>query len=61
MIFTAFSEYLRSPQASATPDKPLTPSAIDASQSQTQVFYTFMVDHAPEAAAATGDPRWAQI
>ncbi|CQD02149.1 transposase [Mycobacterium europaeum] len=58
LIFTAFTEYLRSPAAAATPDKPLTPSAIDATQSYTQVFYTFMVDHAPEAAAATGNPRW---
>ena len=61
LIFTAFTEYLRSPAAAANPDKPLTPAAIDAIQSQTQVFYTFMVDHAPEAAAATGDPRWAQL
>ncbi|KPN46487.1 tyrosine-type recombinase/integrase [Mycobacterium intracellulare] len=61
LIFTAFTEYLKSPDAAATPGKPLTPSAIDASQSQTQVFYTFMVDHAPEAAAATGEPRWADL
>jgi integrase len=58
LIFTEFTEYLRSPAAAAKPDKPLTPSAIDATRSQTQVFYTFMVDHAPEAAAATGDQRW---
>lgn len=61
LIFTAFTEYLKSPAAAATPGKPLTSSAIDASQSQTQVFYTFMVDHAPEAAAATGEPRWADL
>lgn len=61
LIFTAFSEYLRSPAAAAIPDKPLTSAAIDAAQSQTQVFYTFMVDHAPEAAAVTGDPRWANL
>lgn len=61
LIFTAFTEYLKSPAAAAIPGKPLTPSAIDASQSQTQVFYTFMVDHAPEAAAATGEPRWADL
>ncbi|MDG3009376.1 tyrosine-type recombinase/integrase [Rhodococcus sp. D2-41] len=60
-IFTDFSAYLRSPNASATPGKPLSASAVDATQSQTQVFYTFMVDHAPEAAAATGNPRWSQI
>lgn len=58
LIFTAFTEYLRSLAAAAKPGKPLTPSAIDATRSQTQVFYTFMVDHAPEAAAATGDSRW---
>ncbi len=39
----------------------MSPAAIDATQSHTQVFYAFMVDHAEEAAAATGDPRWAQI
>lgn len=61
LIFTAFTEYLRSPAAAASPNKPLTSAAIDATQSQTQVFYTFMVDHAPEAAAATGDPRWATL
>lgn len=58
LIFTEFTEYLRSPAAAAKPDKPLTPGAIDATRSQTQVFYTFMVDHALEAAAATGDQRW---
>jgi hypothetical protein len=41
LIFTAFTEYLRSPAAAASPDKPLTPAAVDATQSQTQVFYTF--------------------
>ncbi|GAB4911453.1 RNA-guided endonuclease InsQ/TnpB family protein [Mycobacterium avium] len=61
LTFTAFTEYLHSPAAAATPDKPLTASAIDATQSQTQVFYTFMVDHAAEAAAATGDPRWMNL
>lgn len=61
LIFTAFTEYLRSPAAAAKPEKPLTPSAVDATQSQTQVFYTFMVDHASEAAAATGDPRWMNL
>ena len=61
LVFTEFSEYLKSPQAAARPDKPLSPSAIDATQSQTQVFYAFMVDHADEAAVATGNPRWADI
>ena len=61
LLFTEFSDYLKSPQAAATPGRPLSPSAIHATQSQTQVFYAFMVDHAEEAATATGDPRWAQI
>lgn len=61
LIFTAFTEYLRSPAAAANPDKPLTPSAIDATQSQIQVFYRFMVDHAPEAAAAAAEPRWMDL
>jgi integrase len=61
LLFTEFSDYLKSPAAPAKPERPLSPSAIDATQSQTQVFYAFMVDHAEEAAAATGNPRWAQI
>ncbi|AYE98115.1 tyrosine-type recombinase/integrase [Mycobacterium kansasii] len=61
LMFTEFTEYLKSPAAGAKPDKPLSQAAIDATQSQTQVFYTFMVDHGPEAAAATGEPRWAQL
>ncbi|MCH9732070.1 MAG: tyrosine-type recombinase/integrase [Actinomycetia bacterium] len=61
LLFTEFSDYLKSPAAGAKPDRPLSPSAVDTTQSQTQVFYAFMVDHAEEAAAATGEPRWAQI
>lgn len=61
LLFTEFSEYLKSPQASRKPGKSPSPSAVDATQSQTQVFYAFMVDHAEEAATATGNPRWAQL
>ncbi len=61
LLFTEFSDYLKSPAAAVKPDRPLSPSAVDTTQSQTQVFYAFMVDHAEEAAAATGDARWAQI
>jgi hypothetical protein len=61
LLFTEFSEYLKSPEAAAKPGRLLSASAVDATQSQTQVFYAFMVDHAEEAAAATGNPRWAQI
>nr|MDT0523940.1 hypothetical protein [Streptomyces sp. DSM 41633] len=61
LIFTAYHEYLRSPDAAARPDKPLSTTAIEDSQSQIQSFYTFMLDHAPEAAAATGDGRWENL
>lgn len=61
MIFTEFAAWLRSPAASARPDRRLTGSAIEATVSQTQVFYTFMVDHAGEAAAATGIARWGDV
>lgn len=59
--FTDFSAFLRSPAACAKPGKALSPSAIESSETQTQVFFTFMVDHAPEAVVATGDQRWAQL
>lgn len=61
LVFTEFTEYLKSPTAVRNPDKPLTPTAIEATQSYTQTFYAFMVDHAEEAAAATAEPQWAQI
>jgi integrase len=61
LLFAEFSEFLKSPEASRKPGKRLSPSAIDATQSHTQVFYAFMVDHGEEAAAATGNPRWAQL
>jgi integrase len=61
LIFAGFTEYLKTPAAAANPSKPLTPTTIDGVQSVVQSFYTFMVDHAPEAAVATGDPRWARL
>ncbi|MGX9293566.1 tyrosine-type recombinase/integrase [Tsukamurella paurometabola] len=61
MVFTDFAAWLRSPGASARPDRRLTGTAIEATVSQTQVFYTFMVDHADEAAAATGIARWGAV
>ncbi|WP_225507264.1 tyrosine-type recombinase/integrase, partial [Mycolicibacterium fortuitum] len=61
LIFTGYSEYLRSPAAAARPEKPLSATAIGDSQSQIQSFYTFMLDHAPEAATATGDQRWENL
>lgn len=60
-IFAAFTEYLKTPAASSNPDKPLTPNTIDATQSIVQTFYTFMLDHAPDAVAATGDARWENL
>lgn len=60
-FFSDFSDYLASPDAGFRPDKPLSDSAIDATQSQTQVFYTFMADNADEAALATGNNGWAAL
>lgn len=56
-VFLSYLEYLRSPQA-ATRSERLTAGTVASLQSETQSFYTFMHDHAAEAAAATGDPRW---
>lgn len=60
-VFIDFTEYLRSPAARAKHDVPVSETAIDGIQANVQAFYTFMVDHAPEAAAATGERRWADI
>lgn len=59
--FTDYAKYLKSPAASSHPDKPLSKSTVDDAQSRVQVFYTFMVDNAEEAAVETGDPRWEQL
>lgn len=61
LIFTTYSEYLHFPAAAARPDKPLSATAINDSQALIQSFYTFMLDHAPEAAAATGESRWENL
>ncbi|WP_420872677.1 tyrosine-type recombinase/integrase [Mycolicibacterium aubagnense] len=61
LLFTDFTDYLKSPAAQAKPDRPLSSTAIAGIQSRIQTFYTFMVDHAEEAAVATGEPRWAGL
>lgn len=61
LLFTDFSAWLRSPSACAKPGQLLRPGAVDNTRSQTQVFYTFMADHAHEAAAATGNPSWSNL
>lgn len=61
LLFTEFSEYLKSPAAQSIPGRPLSSTAIAGIQSRIQTFYTFMVDHAEEAAVATGEPRWASL
>ncbi|OBC08067.1 transposase [Mycobacterium sp. 852013-50091_SCH5140682] len=61
LLFTDFADYLKSPAAQSKPDHPLTPGTIAGTQSRTQAFYTFMVDHAEEAAAATGNLRWLDL
>lgn len=58
-VFVDYLEYLRSPQA-ATHSHRLTAGTVASLQAQTQAFYTFMHDHAAEAATATGNPRWRQ-
>jgi len=55
--FLDYLEYLRSPDA-ATQSERLTPYTVATLQSETQSFYTFMHDHAAEAAIGTGNPRW---
>lgn len=60
-VFTEFTEYLRSPEGRSKPTVPLSDNAIEITEGQAQVFYTFMVDHSLEAAAATGNPRWAEL
>ncbi|ORW08175.1 tyrosine-type recombinase/integrase [Mycobacterium kyorinense] len=55
--FLGYLEYLRSPDA-ATQSERLTPYTVASLQGETQSFYTFMHDHAGEAATATANPRW---
>nr|WP_323849197.1 tyrosine-type recombinase/integrase [Mycolicibacterium mucogenicum] len=61
LLFTEFTEYLKSPAAQSSPGRPLSSTAIAGIQSRIQTFYAFMVDHAEEAAVATGEPRWADL
>lgn len=55
--FLDYLDYLRSPDA-ATQSERLTAYTVASLQSETQSSYTFMHDHAAEAATATGNPRW---
>lgn len=55
--FLSYLDYLRSPDA-ATQSERLTAYTVASLQSETQSFYTFMHDHAAEAATGTGNPRW---
>ncbi|MBN7300817.1 tyrosine-type recombinase/integrase [Mycobacteroides abscessus subsp. bolletii] len=56
-IFMDFLDHLRSPQASAKPGG-LTDYMIAEIQYEVQSFYTFMYDHAADAATGTDNPRW---
>lgn len=58
--FTDFQAWLRSPTA-ATRGTPLAPEQVGAVQDHVQAFYRFMLDHADQAVAATGNPRWADL
>lgn len=59
-VFLDYLDYLRSPQA-ATHSERLTSDTVASLQAQTQSFYTFMHDHAAEAATATATARWRDI
>jgi|KBSSwiStaDraftv2_1062776.scaffolds.fasta_scaffold568465_2 hypothetical protein len=61
LIFTEFNRVPALTGCGRLTGQPLTAGAIDSVQSQTQVFCTVMVDHGAGAAAATGDPRWAEL
>lgn len=56
-LFLGFLDHLRSPDASQR-GQALSRGSVASVQSFVQAFYTFMFDHASEAAAATGEPRW---
>lgn len=59
-LFTDLASWLRSPEATRT-GKPLTPNTISASQGAIQSFYDYMYDNVADAAAFSGDHRWAQL
>lgn len=59
-LFIDFLAWLRSP-AATTKGNPMSVTGVAAAQSTVQTFYAFMFDNAAEAAAATGDPRWAEL
>ncbi|MGC7327347.1 transposase, partial [Mycobacteroides abscessus subsp. abscessus] len=59
-VFLDFLDHLRSPQASAN-KRGLTDYMVAEIQYEVQSFYTFMYDHAAEAAAATSNMRWKDI
>ncbi|MBE5447531.1 hypothetical protein E3G53_004712 [Mycobacteroides abscessus] len=59
-MFLGFLNYLRSPHASAKPGG-LTDYMVAEIQYEVQSFYTFMYDHAADAAAGTGNERWKDI
>ncbi|SPX80688.1 tyrosine-type recombinase/integrase [Mycobacteroides abscessus] len=59
-VFLDFLDYLRSPQAAAN-KRGLTDYMVAEIQYEVQSFYTFMYDHAAEAAAATSNMRWKEI
>ncbi|MEO6703794.1 MAG: tyrosine-type recombinase/integrase [Jatrophihabitantaceae bacterium] len=59
-VFLDFLAHLRSPAAART-GATLVPASVAAVQSHVQSFYSFMHDHAAEAASATGSPRWRVI
>jgi len=59
-FFLDFLGHLRSPAATSGRTQ-LGEAHIAAIQSHVQSFYSFIHDHVGETAAATGQPRWAEI
>lgn len=61
-LMMRFVSWLRSPAAiPAKTGKPLSATTISKTQSCLQAFYTFMLDHADEAAEFTSEPRWRRL
>ena len=58
--FTDYLSWLRSP-AATTRGTALAEEQVASIQDHVQSFYRFMLDHADQAAAATGDPRWRDL
>ncbi|MFC0359107.1 tyrosine-type recombinase/integrase [Kytococcus schroeteri] len=57
LAFLEFLSWLQDPSAPGRKG-PIASNQVHTAQSRIQAFYRFMLDHADEAAAATGESRW---